>query len=125
MIRREKKRIVTFYDRDLAEWKAHGQRWSHVVKRIVRSLPKHVFISFDIDGLEPTLCPHTGTPVPGGLSFNEAVSLLKAVVESGRTIVGFDLNEVAPGGTTEWDCNVGSRMLFKLCGWTLRSWKKV
>jgi len=121
MIRREKRRIRTFFDADLARKKQQGRRWDTIVREIVKTLPKHVFVSFDIDGLEPTLCPHTGTPVPGGLSFHEATSLIRAVAESGRTIVGFDVNEVAPGGSTEWDGNVGGRILLKLCGWTLKS----
>ena len=53
-------------------------------------------VSFDIDGLDPSLCPHTGTKVPGGLSFQMATSLIGAVVKSGRKLVGFDLTEVAP-----------------------------
>jgi agmatinase len=72
-----------------------------------------VYVSFDIDGLNPSLCPNTGTPVAGGLEFAQAVYLLRTVVKSGRTIIGFDLNEVAPG-EDEWDANVGARLLFKL-----------
>ena len=88
-----------------------------------RRSPKRVYVSFDIDGLDPALCPHTGTPVPGGLSFHEASALLGAVAQSGRRIVGFDLNEVAPGpdDDDEWDANVGARLLYKLIGWTLLS----
>ena len=86
---------------------------------IVARLTREVYVSFDIDGLEPSLCPTTGTPVPGGLSFREACAVLHAVVKSGRRIVGFDLNEVSGG--TEWDGIVGARMLYKLIGWTLRS----
>ena len=80
-----------------------------------------VYVSFDIDGLSPDNCPHTGTPVPGGLSFREAVYLLAAVVESGREIVGFDLCEVGPSRDGEWDANVGARVLYKLCNLTLKS----
>ena len=46
------------------------------VRRIVEALPAEVYVSFDIDGLSFENCPHTGTPVPGGLSFNRAVWLL-------------------------------------------------
>jgi len=91
------------------------------VRRILEPLPAEVYVSFDIDGLDPSLCPHTGTPVPGGLSFQEAVYLVAAVVRSGRRLVGFDLVEVAPdpaGG--EWDGNVAARLLYKLCGWALQ-----
>ena len=79
-------------------------------------------MSFDVDGLEPAFCPHTGTPVPGGLSFREAVFLLDTIAAAGRKIVGFDLCEVAPGEDgDEWDANVGSRLLYKLIGFMLRS----
>jgi agmatinase len=99
-----------------------GESWAAQCETIVESLPGKVFVSFDIDGLDPAHCPHTGTPVPGGLSFSQAVFLIAAVVRSGRVIVGFDLNEVAPGADgDEWDANVGARLLYKLIGWTLRS----
>jgi len=85
-----------------------------------------VYVSFDIDGLDPALCPNTGTPVPGGLTFDQAVAIIDAVVVSGRTIVGFDLNEVAPGAEgDEWDGNVGARLLYKLIGATLVSRKRI
>jgi agmatinase len=114
-------RIVTFYDVDLATARMTGTLLE-AFARIVSALPEKVYVSFDIDGLDPVLCPHTGTPVPGGLSFHEASALLREVVKAGRTIVGFDLNEVAPGPEgDEWDANVGARVLYKLIGWTLLS----
>lgn len=115
-------RIRTHYDAELAGERFDGVTWAQQVERIVADLPRQVYVSFDIDGLEPQLCPHTGTPVPGGLSFHQASHLLGSVVRSGRRIVGFDLVEVAPdpaGG--EWDGNVGARVLYKLIGWTLLS----
>lgn len=73
-------------------------------------------MSFDIDGLDPKLCPNTGTPVPGGFEFHQAVFLIKELVKSGKKIIGFDLNEVAPGAD-DWDGNVGARLLYQLCNW--------
>jgi agmatinase len=61
--------------------------------------------------------------VPGGLSYAEAIILIGEVARSGRTIVGFDLNEVSPGRDDEWDANVGARLLYKLAAWTLQSQK--
>jgi agmatinase len=114
-------RVRTFFDVQLAAARAAGAL-SESFEAAVGALPEAVYVSFDIDGLDPALCPHTGTPVPGGLSFHEASGLLGAVVGSGRRIVGFDLNEVAPGeGDDEWDANVGARVLYKLIGWTLLS----
>jgi agmatinase len=109
-------RIVTFFDDDIKEKKFSGQSWQLLCEKIVKQLPKEVYISFDIDGLDPKLCPNTGTPVPGGLEFQEAVYLIKKVVQSGRRIIGFDLCEVT-SGDTDWDANVGARMLYQLCHW--------
>ncbi|MCF8277393.1 MAG: agmatinase family protein [Flavobacteriales bacterium] len=107
-------RIVAFFDEQLKHKAFFGLTWDTVCNDIVNELPQNVYISFDIDGLDPSLCPATGTPVPGGLSFEEAVFLIKKVVSSGRTIIGFDLVEVGPS-TKDWDLNVGARMLLHLC----------
>jgi len=122
-------RIVTFFDSDLQAEKQKGVPFAQLCERIVASLPRDVYVSFDIDGLDPALCPHTGTPVPGGLSFAEAVGVLRAVVASGRRIVGCDLTEVCPplprgeiaSATDDWDANVGARLLYKMIGFMLKS----
>ena len=108
------KRITSFFDWDLKSRQFEGALWSDQCKDIVSSLPQKVYISFDIDCLKPHLCPNTGTPVPGGLEFEEAIYLLFEVVKSGREIIGFDLCEVAPG-TTKLDAIVGARILWNLC----------
>jgi len=114
--------IRPWFDGDLRRRLQDGEPWTSLAREIVADLPGEVYVSIDIDGLDPSLCPHTGTPVPGGLSFPEAVSLLRHVAESGRRIVGFDLVEVAPGPDgDEWDGNVGARLLYKLVGFALRS----
>ena len=107
----------------LAAARFDGESWGAQVRRIVEALPHDVYLTFDVDGLDPTLCPHTGTPVPGGLSFQEACALVAGVARSGRRIVGLDLVEVAPGPDgDDWDGNVGARLLYKMIGWMLRSW---
>lgn len=124
-IRTNAGRIVTHFDRHLANERFGGTTWKEQVKRIVEDLPERVYLSFDIDGLDPSLCPHTGTPVPGGLDFHQACALIAGVVESGRTIVGLDLCEIAPGPDgDEWDGNVGARLLYQMIGWTLRSQRR-
>ncbi len=112
--------IQTFYDAKIKAELFEGRSWLSVCEAVCRELPEKVYVSFDIDGLSPEYCPHTGTPVPGGLSFDQANYLLRTLVRSGRKIVGFDLNEVAPGDD-EWDGNVGARLLYKLCGWAILS----
>jgi agmatinase len=117
-----KDRLFTFFDADLARARDAGETWRAQVDRIVAKLPANVYLSWDIDGLDPTLCPHTGTPVPGGLSFNQAIALLDGVVRAGKRVVGLDLNEVAPGPDgDEWDGNVGARLLYKMIGFALKS----
>jgi agmatinase len=115
-------RVVTHFDYDWFTRLSRGERLEELCKEAVNALPNHVYVSFDIDGLDPALCPHTGTPVAGGLSFNAASMLLKTLRDSGRTILGFDLNEVTPNpeGDDEWDANVGARVLYKLCGCACR-----
>ena len=111
-------RIATHFDIELWRRMDSGETWRDICTGIVDSLPERVYITFDIDGLDPSLCPHTGTPVPGGLSFNQACILLETLAKSQRRIVGFDLVEVAPGppGASRIDANVGARILYKLCG---------
>jgi agmatinase len=123
LIRENADRLRTYFDPDLRRHLFEGESWARLVGRIVADLPRLVYVSFDIDGLDPALCPHTGAPVAGGLSFPEAVALLRTVAESGRRIVGFDLNEVAPDpeGRSEWDGNVGARLLYKEIGFALLS----
>jgi len=114
-------RVEAWFGSELAEARLRG-RLLDVFDRVVESLPSAVYLSFDIDGLDPKLCPHTGTPVPGGIDFDELTFLLRAVVTSGRRIVGFDLCEVAPGPDgDEWDANVGARVLYKMIGFALAS----
>ena len=117
-------RVRIFFDRDLSRRKMEGEPFAKSAREIVAQLPDRVWVSFDIDGLDPRYCPHTGTPVPGGLELAEAVAILRELARSGKRIVGFDLNEVAPNLADEgdeWDGNVGARLLYKLIGFTLAS----
>jgi agmatinase len=109
-----KGRVVVHTDESMAKDAMRGVLFTDRIDRIIGALPKDVHVSFDIDGLDPSLCPSTGTPVPGGLSFNQAIALLRAVIRSGRRVVSFDLVEVVPG-VTPIDVIVGARILFELC----------
>ena len=121
LIEASRGRVQTWVDPLIARARMQGALFE-LFRDAIASLPERVYLSFDIDGLDPTLCPHTGTPVPGGLSFPEATALIAGVVRSGRRIVGMDLDEVAPGPEgDEWDGNVGARLLYKMIGWALRS----
>ena len=106
-------KIDTFYDKTLKEEQFKGVSWDEQCEQIISKLPQNVYISFDIDGLDPKYCPNTGTPVPGGLEFQNALYLIEKIVNSGRKIVSFDINEVAPS-QSEWDANVGARLLYNM-----------
>lgn len=114
LIENSNKRVSTYFDWDLKNEQFEGKTWSQQVDEIIAELPDNVYISFDIDGLSPELCPNTGTPVAGGFTLQEINYLFFKLVESGRKIVGFDLNEVAPGSNDDWDANVGARALWNL-----------
>lgn len=114
-VKRSMGRVAVFFDEDLKTAHFNGTTWNEICERILHELPQKVYISFDIDGLDPKLCPGTGTPVPGGLDYDQAVHLLKKLVASGKEIIGFDLSEVAPGKNSDWDANVGARVLYQLC----------
>ena len=105
-------RIITHYDPILQEKRFAGMSWLDICGQILEKLPQKVYVSFDVDGLDPKLCPNTGTPVPGGLELQEVFCLLRLLVRSGRQIIGFDVSEVGDG---EWDGNVGARAVYKLC----------
>lgn len=108
-------RIKVYYDQDIYNNLARGQSFHEISSSIIKHLPQNVYISFDIDGLDPSCCPNTGTPVPGGLSYHQAIYLIEQLALSGRKIIGFDLCEVVdPCDKSDWDLNVGARVLFKL-----------
>lgn len=115
VVKKSNGRVKVFTDSHLKSQQFQGTNWAEQCKAIISELPEKVHISFDIDGLYPWYCPNTGTPVPGGFSFEQAAYLLTQLAESGKKIIGFDLVEVAPGDN-DWDGNVGARMLFQLCG---------
>ena len=114
-------RIATFDDLSLAAALFRGETWDAQCRCIVDALPQEVYVSFDIDALTFENCPHTGTPVSGGLTFNQAVWLLDTLTRSGRRIIGFDVVEVCPAPDERIDAITGARMLWKLCGQTLKS----
>jgi len=119
-IKNSNARVVTYFDKSLKERGYEGETWKQIVEEIITHLPQKVYLSFDIDGLDPKLCPNTGTPVPGGFETQQVYYLLRKIIESDRQLIGFDLNEVGVS-SNEWDENVGARVLFKLCNLLIAS----
>jgi agmatinase len=120
-IRNSNYRVITYFDKEIKTRHFEGDTWRHIAEEIVSKLPEKVYISFDIDGLDRKLCPHTGTPVPGGFEAEEVFFLMKKIVESGRRIIGFDLCEVGINSDNDWNANVGARVLLKLCNLLIAS----
>lgn len=116
-------RVKTFFDRDIKSRQYEGETWKQICEEIISELPDQVYISFDIDGLDPKLCKNTGTPVQGGFEAEEIQYLFRKLVASGKRIIAFDLNEVSCGENTQdaIDANVGARILYRMCNLFLKS----
>jgi agmatinase len=113
-IQENSSRIRTYFDKEIRVRQFEGESFKQIIDEIINQLPDKVYISFDIDGLDPKLCPNTGTPVQGGFETEQVFYLFDKMVQAGKQVIGFDLSEVS---TSEngWDANVGARVLFKLC----------
>lgn len=127
-------RIHTVYDRDLDRARLAGNVRELAVETIA-TLPDHIHVTFDIDALDPALCPNTGTPVPNGMRWDETMVWLEEIKASGKRVVSLDLNEVSAGPrdssesgtsahlseTDPWDAIVGARLLYRLIGASVTS----
>lgn len=120
----DNERIKTFYDWNIKKDLYEGKKWSTITNEIIDELPEIVYISFDIDGLKPYLCPNTGTPVAGGFELEDINYLFFKLIEKGKKIIAFDLNEVAPEDDGDWNANVGARALWNLICVTEKSRRK-
>jgi agmatinase len=110
-----KHRIFTIYDKFIYECKLSCNMGDITNSLSVVESYDKVYISFDIDVFNPSLCPNTGTPVPGGIEFNDMLFIFDELKKF--NVIGFDLCEV---GNKNWDANVGSRVLYELCKLMIR-----
>ena len=113
-IKDNENKIAVFFDKNIKEAMFEGTTWKTIVDEIIASLPEKIYLSFDIDGLDPKLCPNTGTPVPGGFEAEQILYLFRKVKEAGKEIIGFDLVETGVS-EQDWDSNVAARILFRMC----------
>lgn len=97
----------------------HGKNWA---KKVVQTLGKDVYITFDVDALDPAIMPSTGTPEPDGLTYHEALEVVREVVRSGRRVVGMDVVELAPVPKVTHPDLTTARLLYKMLNlaWTGR-----
>lgn len=90
-------RIETWYAREILSASDGRAGWANMLENI-SGIEGPVWITFDIDGLDGKLVPSTGTPVPGGLSYWEAVEIIESIFSApGTDVIGADVNEIAPG----------------------------
>jgi len=89
------------------------------IEKVVESLSQDVYLTIDIDGLDPSLVPSTGTPEPGGLMWYELLSLLRAVAQA-RRIVGMDLVELAPSPMSPAPCFLAAKLVYKVLGFVFK-----
>lgn len=82
--------------------------------RVLEGLSEHVYITFDVDALDPSIMPATGTPEPEGLTYSECIAIVKRLIETGRRIVGFDVVELAPIKKLHHPNLTAARLVYKL-----------
>ena len=117
---------IFLLDQELQKKTLSEQSFDQILTDLFEKLDHQVYISFDIDGLSPEHCPNTGTPVPGGLSYNQAVFMVQWLHAKGHKLIGFDLVEVAPNNAQSplgegLDETLGSRLLYELSCFALSS----
>lgn len=105
-----KRGVHTFFASGIRRGR-YGDEW---IERVVETLGEKVYLTFDVDALDPSIMPATGTPEPEGLTYSECIALVRRVVESGRRIVGFDVVELAPIKRLHFADLVAARLVYKL-----------
>lgn len=95
-------------------------QWGPYIDRskVLKGLSKNVYITFDLDGLDPSEAPGVGTPEPGGLNWEEVMTLLHSVCEN-KNVVGFDVVELSPiPGSVQTDF-LAAKLVYKMLGYSL------
>ena len=87
ILKKNSKRINIFWAKDKSRWNMNK------FKKLIKN--KNVYITFDVDGLDSSIMPATGTPEPGGLFWDETLNIIKIACKNSN-IVGADINELAP-----------------------------
>lgn len=101
--------ITTFFAKDLHD----PREW---IPQVIERLSPRVYLTIDVDGLDPSLIPATGTPEPGGLSWSETLRLIRQVAEQ-RTIVGMDVTELCPMPGHEASNFIVAKLIYKTLGY--------
>jgi len=123
-------RVDCFFDADMSSRLFSGEKWVDICRTIIHSLPSNVYVSLDVDVLSRYYVPGTGTPVPGGLSFNQLLYLFSEIKRQKKKLVAFDVVETSGGESQDqsflnWNGNVSARLIYYLSGIALWSYKKI
>tara|TARA_Y100000590_G_scaffold465964_1_gene639825 strand:+ start:964 stop:1854 length:891 start_codon:yes stop_codon:yes gene_type:complete len=114
-LNKNKKRINIFWAKDRMKWNFNK------FKKIIKN--KKVYLTFDVDGLDSSLMPATGTPEPGGLFWYETIKIIKTAAQS-SDIVGADINELSP--IKGFDCYnfLTAKLAYKIIAYSFEFKKK-
>lgn len=104
---KNQKRIKTFWAKDKKRWK---------ISEILKNLKPNVYVTFDIDALDPSIMPSTGTPEPGGLKWYETLEILRAVARN-KKIIGIDFVELAPIKNLAAPDFLVAKLIYKIIGY--------
>ena len=122
-------KIKCFFNEDISFRLFNGEKWSEICQHIIALLPSKIYVSLDVDALSWNYAPGTGTPVPGGLSFNQVLYLLSEIKKQNKKLIAFDVVESSggekPNAFSEWNGNVSARLIYHLSGLTLWSHNKL
>jgi agmatinase len=100
-------------------WLKPWEEWCADVDLAIAQLPEHVYLTIDVDGLDPSIMPSTGTPEPGGLTWQHVCYVLAQLFES-RTVVGMDINELAPIDTLHGPDFLVAKLMYRAIGLKFR-----
>jgi len=106
-------RINTFFSRKIRE-KKYGNNWQN---KVLSKLKDNVYITFDVDGFDPSIIAATGAPEPGGLFWDETMTLLNKIGRN-KNIVGFDVVELAPNRGDESSNFNAAKLVYKLLNYS-------
>ncbi len=112
-IRNNKEKITIWYAKDMREWNYDA---------ILDKLGEFVYITFDVDALDPSIMPATGTPEPGGMDWQTSIGILKKVCAN-RTIIGFDVVELAPIAGFHAPNFLVAKLVYKIIGFVAQKEK--
>ena len=114
-LEKNKKRIKIFWAKDKSNWNLNK------FKKVIKN--KKVYLTFDVDGLDSSLMPATGTPEPGGLFWDETIKIIKIAAQSSN-IVGADINELSP--IKGFDCYnfLVAKLAYKIIAYSFEYKKK-